>query len=90
MIFLFLNPLSCLGSSLSLEMSRQTYWHLFQMGPLLDSEHSEIKKGTVGRSFDELFCLEILRRVTSQKVVNCLQKLITLPQFQIFSSWLLT
>uniref|UniRef100_A0A6N2MNC6 Uncharacterized protein n=1 Tax=Salix viminalis TaxID=40686 RepID=A0A6N2MNC6_SALVM len=36
-----------------------------KMGPLLDSEHAEIKKGTVGRSFDELFCLQMLRRVVS-------------------------
>jgi hypothetical protein len=41
------------------------------MGPFIDSEHPEVKKGAVDRSFDELFCQEILRRVTNQNVVNC-------------------
>lgn len=36
---------------------------LILMGPFLDSEHPEIKKGTVDRSFDEIFSVEILRRL---------------------------
>ncbi|CAK9155820.1 unnamed protein product [Ilex paraguariensis] len=36
---------------------------LVLMGPFVDSEHPEIKKGTVNRTFDELFRLEILGRL---------------------------
>ncbi|KAH8495455.1 hypothetical protein H0E87_018581 [Populus deltoides] len=36
---------------------------LVLMGPFVDSEHPEVKKGAVDRSFDELFCQEILRRL---------------------------
>ncbi|PKA50073.1 hypothetical protein AXF42_Ash021104 [Apostasia shenzhenica] len=36
---------------------------LILMGPFIDSEHPEIKKGTVDRSFDEIFRTEIFRRV---------------------------
>lgn len=36
-----------------------------QLGPFIDSEHPEIKKGTVDRSFDEIFRSEILRRVST-------------------------
>ncbi|XP_020571946.1 DNA polymerase alpha subunit B [Phalaenopsis equestris] len=36
---------------------------LILMGPFLDSEHPEIKKGTVDRLFDEIFSDEILRRL---------------------------
>lgn len=36
---------------------------LVLMGPFIDSEHPEVKKGAVDRSFDELFCQEILRRL---------------------------
>ncbi|CAK7327411.1 unnamed protein product [Dovyalis caffra] len=36
---------------------------LILMGPFVDSEHPEIKKGTIDGSFDELFRLEILRRL---------------------------
>lgn len=43
-----------------------TYWHFSQLGPFVDSEHPEIKKGTVDRSFDEIFHMEILRRVYTQ------------------------
>lgn len=34
------------------------------MGPFLDSEHPEIKKGTVDQSFDEIFHIEVLRKVS--------------------------
>ncbi|KAK8923482.1 hypothetical protein KSP39_PZI019429 [Platanthera zijinensis] len=36
---------------------------LILMGPFLDSEHPEIKKGTIDRSFDEIFSVEILRKL---------------------------
>ncbi|XP_037497770.1 DNA polymerase alpha subunit B isoform X2 [Jatropha curcas] len=36
---------------------------LILLGPFVDSEHPEIKKGTVDRSFDDIFLLEILRRL---------------------------
>ncbi|XP_008222042.1 PREDICTED: DNA polymerase alpha subunit B [Prunus mume] len=36
---------------------------LILLGPFIDSEHPEIKKGTVDRSFDEIFRSEILRRL---------------------------
>ncbi|PKU87019.1 DNA polymerase alpha subunit B [Dendrobium catenatum] len=36
---------------------------LILMGPFIDSEHPEIKKGTVDRTFDEIFHVEILRRL---------------------------
>ncbi|KAJ7945513.1 DNA polymerase alpha subunit B [Quillaja saponaria] len=36
---------------------------LILLGPFVDSEHPEIKKGTIDRSFDEIFHLEILRRL---------------------------
>lgn len=36
-----------------------------QMGPFIDSEHPEIKKGRVDRTFDEIFHVEILRRVVA-------------------------
>ncbi|KAG0455006.1 hypothetical protein HPP92_024298 [Vanilla planifolia] len=34
---------------------------LILMGPFLDTEHPEIRKGTLDRSFDEIFHVEILR-----------------------------
>lgn len=36
---------------------------LILLGPFIDSEHPEIKKGTVNRTFDELFHHEILKRI---------------------------
>jgi len=36
---------------------------LSQLGPFIDSEHPDIKKGTVDRDFDEIFRLEVLRKV---------------------------
>jgi len=33
------------------------------MGPFVDSEHPEIKKGTVDGTFDDIFHGEIIRRV---------------------------
>uniref|UniRef100_A0A5B7C235 DNA polymerase alpha subunit B n=1 Tax=Davidia involucrata TaxID=16924 RepID=A0A5B7C235_DAVIN len=36
---------------------------LILLGPFVDSEHPEIKKGTVNRTFDEIFHLEILGRL---------------------------
>ena len=50
-----------------------TYYSRFsQLGPFVDSEHPEIKKGTVDGSFDEIFRLEILRRVSAEMVVFCI------------------
>lgn len=34
-----------------------------QLGPFIDSEHPEIKKGTINESFDELFQIEVSRKV---------------------------
>lgn len=36
---------------------------LILLGPFIDSEHPEIKKGTVDRTFDDIFQFEILRRL---------------------------
>ncbi|XP_062157586.1 uncharacterized protein LOC133865235 [Alnus glutinosa] len=36
---------------------------LILLGPFVDSEHPEIKKGTMDRSFDEIFQMEVLRRL---------------------------
>ncbi|XP_028060004.1 DNA polymerase alpha subunit B-like [Camellia sinensis] len=36
---------------------------LLLLGPFIDSEHPEIKKGVVNRTFDEIFRLEILGRL---------------------------
>ncbi|CAI0426108.1 unnamed protein product [Linum tenue] len=36
---------------------------LILLGPFVDSEHPEVKKGTADRSFDEIFHIEIIRRV---------------------------
>ncbi|CAL5421122.1 unnamed protein product [Camellia sinensis] len=36
---------------------------LLLLGPFIDSEHPELKKGTVNRTFDEIFRLEILGRL---------------------------
>ncbi|XP_077227230.1 DNA polymerase alpha 2 [Tasmannia lanceolata] len=43
--------------------SRKQPQLLIMLGPFLDSEHPEIKKGTVNRSFDEIFRIEVLRRL---------------------------
>ncbi|XP_008792220.2 DNA polymerase alpha subunit B [Phoenix dactylifera] len=43
--------------------SRRQLQLLILMGPFIDSEHPEIKKGTVGRSFDDIFHVEILRKL---------------------------
>ncbi|KAK6922360.1 DNA polymerase alpha/delta/epsilon, subunit B [Dillenia turbinata] len=40
--------------------SEVAFW---QLGPFVDSEHPEIKKGSVDRSFDDIFHLEILTRL---------------------------
>ncbi|KAM7274067.1 hypothetical protein ACFE04_028731 [Oxalis oulophora] len=40
------------------------------LGPFVDSEHPEIKKGTTNRSFDELFHQEILQRL--QDYTECM------------------
>lgn len=40
------------------------FWKFPQLGPFVDSEHPEIKKGTTDRSFDEIFHTEILKRVS--------------------------
>jgi hypothetical protein len=34
-----------------------------QLGPFIDSEHPDIKKGTVDRDFDEIFHFEVLKKV---------------------------
>ncbi|KAF5746492.1 putative alpha DNA polymerase [Tripterygium wilfordii] len=43
--------------------SRKLPQLLILLGPFVDSEHPEIKKGTTDRTFDEIFQLEILRRL---------------------------
>ncbi|CAL5349680.1 unnamed protein product [Camellia sinensis] len=42
--------------------SRKQPQLLLLLGPFIDSEHPEIKKGAVNRTFDEMFRLEILGR----------------------------
>jgi DNA polymerase alpha subunit B len=34
-----------------------------QMGPFIDSDHPEIKKGAVDKSFQDIFLFEILRKL---------------------------
>lgn len=34
-----------------------------QLGPFVDSEHPEIKKGAVDATFDEIFQIEVIRKV---------------------------
>ncbi|KAL2332688.1 hypothetical protein Fmac_013901 [Flemingia macrophylla] len=43
---------------------------LVLLGPFVDSEHPDVKKGTVDRSFDEIFHFEILRKL--KDYVECL------------------
>ncbi|EHA8586281.1 putative DNA polymerase alpha subunit B [Cocos nucifera] len=43
--------------------SRRQPQLLILMGPFIDSEHPDIKKGTVERSFDGIFHVEILRKL---------------------------
>ncbi|KAH7680879.1 DNA polymerase alpha subunit B protein [Dioscorea alata] len=43
--------------------SRKQSQLLLLMGPFLDSEHPEIKKGTVDQSFDNIFHIEVLRKL---------------------------
>ncbi|XP_028771323.1 DNA polymerase alpha subunit B isoform X2 [Neltuma alba] len=40
------------------------------MGPFIDTEHPDIKKGTTERSYDEIFRIEILRRL--EDYVECM------------------
>ncbi|KAF7839819.1 DNA polymerase alpha subunit B [Senna tora] len=40
------------------------------LGPFIDTEHPDIKKGTTDRSFDEIFHVEILRRL--EDYVECM------------------
>ncbi|KAK1295490.1 hypothetical protein QJS10_CPA16g00235 [Acorus calamus] len=43
--------------------SRKQPQLLILLGPFIDSEHPEIKKGTANRSFDEIFHVDIIRRL---------------------------
>ncbi|XP_020220772.1 DNA polymerase alpha subunit B [Cajanus cajan] len=43
---------------------------LVLLGPFVDSEHPEVKKGTVDKSFDEIFHFEILRKL--EDYVECM------------------
>ncbi|KAK9276974.1 hypothetical protein L1049_006513 [Liquidambar formosana] len=43
--------------------SRKLPQLLILLGPFIDSEHPEVKKGTVDKTYEELFRLEILRRL---------------------------
>ena len=54
----------------------------YQLGPFIDSEHPEIRKGMLDRSFDEIFHLEILRRVSQW--LNCFGNFFMFPSFIIF------
>ncbi|KAI9125572.1 hypothetical protein K1719_002990 [Acacia pycnantha] len=40
------------------------------MGPFIDTEHPDIKKGTTERSYDEIFRIEILRRL--EDYIECM------------------
>ncbi|KAI3728383.1 hypothetical protein L6452_17017 [Arctium lappa] len=56
---LFFEPLS----ELLAYAQRKQPQLLVLLGPFIDSEHPEIKKGTLNRTYDELFRLEVLRRL---------------------------
>lgn len=56
---LFFEPLAELLAYASRKMPQL----LVLVGPFIDSEHDEIKKGTVDRSFDDIFHLEVLTRL---------------------------
>ncbi|XP_076889322.1 uncharacterized protein LOC143540040 [Bidens hawaiensis] len=56
---LFFEPLSDL---LSYAQRKQPQL-LVLLGPFIDSEHPEIKKGTLNKTYDELFRLEVLKRL---------------------------
>lgn len=43
---------------------------LILLGPFIDADHPEIKKGTIDRTFDDMFCVEILGRL--QDYVECM------------------
>lgn len=49
-----------------MEVLHHDFLTSLQLGPLVDSEHPQIKKGTIDTSFDEIFYLEILRRVSEK------------------------
>ncbi|KAF3792765.1 DNA polymerase alpha subunit B [Nymphaea thermarum] len=46
-----------------LSYARRNQSHLLLLGPFVDSEHPQIKKGTVDKTFDEIFDAEILERL---------------------------
>ncbi|KAL5762334.1 hypothetical protein ACOSP7_018598 [Xanthoceras sorbifolium] len=56
---LFFEPLT----ELLAHASRKQPQLLILLGPFVDSEHPQIKKGTVDMSYDEIFRLEVLRRL---------------------------
>lgn len=56
---LFFEPLS----DLLAYAQRKQPQLLVLLGPFIDSEHPEIKKGALNRTYDDLFRLEILRRL---------------------------
>ncbi|XP_057949506.1 uncharacterized protein LOC131144703 [Malania oleifera] len=56
---LFFEPLT----ELLAYASRKLPQLLILLGPFIDSEHPEIKKATVDRSYDEIFHTEVLRRL---------------------------
>lgn len=56
---LFFEPLS----DLLAYAQRKQPQLLILLGPFIDSEHPEIKKGALNRTYDDLFRLEILRRL---------------------------
>ncbi|KAI7996113.1 DNA polymerase alpha subunit B [Camellia lanceoleosa] len=56
---------------------------LLLLGPFIDSEHPEIKKGAVNRSFDEIFRLEILGRLQDYLEYMGSAARVILPAFDI-------
>lgn len=40
---------------------------LFQLGPFVDSEHPEVRRGSIDMTFDDIFHQEILGKVYSAK-----------------------
>jgi hypothetical protein len=59
------------------------------MGPFIDSDHPDIKKGTADQSFHDIFHFEILRKV-GVAMTSCLQVVKYIAKYYLFVSYLCT
>ncbi|TKY47740.1 DNA polymerase alpha subunit B [Spatholobus suberectus] len=56
---------------------------LVLLGPFVDSEHPDVKKGTVDRSFDEIFHFEILRKLEDyEECVGSATRVLLIPSIR--------